>query len=85
MILLVLIVRSIILIAIALVIHFVLGWPIWVGLLLAGVITTIPSWIVTPVRGALNVVNYVVLRIIWLLPVYVLTLVVLYLIGHPSW
>ncbi len=80
-----LLVYAIIEIGITLVLHFMLGWPVWICLIIASVITTVPSWIAMPVRGALKIVSYIVVRLIGMLPMYILIVVVLYLIGHPSW
>jgi hypothetical protein len=74
-----------IVVGLSLVLHFLLGWPVWVSLIVISVITTVPSWVAVPVRGALTILNYIIIRLVGLIPIYVLALVILYFSGHFSW
>jgi hypothetical protein len=77
-----------ILIAFALVLHFLLGWPLWLSVLVSGGGQTTVA-----IAGNL-LLRIPLLAPIWkifaggilgMLTFYVPTILVLYLIGHPTW
>jgi hypothetical protein len=68
-------------------IHFLVGWPVWLSLVIAHVIVALRSWIIAPpTESILFFFNFVLISFFQeLLMIYIPVVMVLRLIGHPSW
>jgi hypothetical protein len=68
-------------------IHFLGGWPVWLSLVIAHVIVDLRSWIIAPpTESVLFFFNFVLVSFLQeLLMIYLPVVVVLRLMGHPSW
>jgi hypothetical protein len=72
--------------AITLLIHFILGWPVWLSLVIAHLIWSLIDWVIAPFgRVKMHPLANILLSLVTVIPIYFLIVLVLYLIGHPSW
>ena len=78
-------------IAITLLIHFILGWPIWLSFIIGHSIWLLLHRMTGPLRGEAPgplsppIIWELVIGVIIEIPIYLLIVVALYLIGRPSW